>query len=129
MMKTLAIAVLAVGLCLAVAGTGAALTGARQGCIFLARPAAVGHNLGLIVFVQGSNGDGSPWDFANFIGATLERFGTPVLVSEQTFVWYNTSGAGMSPKLRLKDNPKATFYARHPAGVPAACAATWEIRL
>lgn len=121
-MKRLAIAVLAMGLCLAVAGRGAALTGARQGCIlvFNTTPTDIG-----ILVRRSTDDSGQPWGIRRGGFVWLEIYGKPILVSEQTLVWYKSS-LGNSQQISLKDHNNARFDV-HATGGPIGCTKAWEV--
>lgn len=122
-MKTLAIALLAAGLCFAVATTDAGQFGARQGCLAVVNTT----HRPVEVFVPQIYGD---LDLVPAIPAAelLARYGgKPILVAEENVVTVKVSGPPGTSNITLKKNPKATFQPGPVAGLPP-CPGMWVVK-
>ena len=124
MMKTLAIALLAAGLCFAVPTTDAGQFGARQGCLTVVNTTHLPH---LNVFVPQLYGGLNLADDCP-VSALLVRYGgKPILVAEENVVTINVAGPPSTSNITLKKNPKATFRPGPVAGLPA-CPGMWVVK-
>jgi hypothetical protein len=106
-MRWLLVLWLSVALPMSVLTTANAVTGARQGCIFILNNSSQD----LQVYVQGSSmDDQSPWNVPAGARGILGNGDQGAVVSEQTLVWAETD-TGRYLKQTLKADPSTLYSA------------------